>query len=46
MFHFGYNGDFLEEYNKAPQAANTAVSIYQKSALFSKGGTFFFHTFQ
>ena len=38
MFHFGYNGDFLEEYNQAPQAPNTAVSIYQKSALFSKGG--------
>ncbi|XP_053406689.1 uncharacterized protein LOC123547647 [Mercenaria mercenaria] len=38
MFHFGYSGNFLEEYNKAPQAPNTAVSIYKKSALFSKGG--------
>ena len=38
LFHFGYNGDFLEEYNKVPQAANAAVSIYKNSALFSKGG--------
>lgn len=38
MFHFGYSGNFLEEYNKTPQAPNQAVSIYKKSALFSKGG--------
>ncbi|KAL4231607.1 hypothetical protein ACF0H5_009187 [Mactra antiquata] len=38
MFHFGYSGNFLEEYNKAPQVPNTEVSIYKKSALFNEGG--------
>ncbi|XP_052225125.1 uncharacterized protein LOC127840749 [Dreissena polymorpha] len=38
MFHFGYGGSFLEEFNRVPQSPNTAVSIYRNSALFAKGG--------
>jgi len=40
MFHFGYSGSFLEEYNKVPQSPNTAVSIYKQSAIFDKGGKY------
>ncbi|KAH3789961.1 hypothetical protein DPMN_168153 [Dreissena polymorpha] len=40
MFHFGYGGSFLEEFNRVPQSPNTAVSIYRNSALFAKGGKF------
>lgn len=43
MFHFAYSGNFLEEYNKAPQSPNTEVSIYKKSALFNEGGKFIQH---
>ncbi|XP_052101910.1 uncharacterized protein LOC127735686 [Mytilus californianus] len=38
MFHFTYNGNFLEKYNRVQQVPNNNVAIYRKSALFNKGG--------
>jgi len=38
MFHFQYNGNFLEVNNRIQQVPNTGVSIFRKSALFSQGG--------
>ncbi|XP_069138939.1 uncharacterized protein [Argopecten irradians] len=38
MYHFQYNGNFLEAYNRIQQVPNTGVAIYRKSALFSDGG--------
>ncbi|OWF55103.1 Protein PIF [Mizuhopecten yessoensis] len=38
MYHFQYNGNFLEAYNRIQQVPNTGVAIYRKSALFSEGG--------
>ena len=38
MFHFSYNGNFLEKNNRVQQVPNNNVAIYGKSALFNKGG--------
>ncbi|KAJ8316903.1 hypothetical protein KUTeg_004807 [Tegillarca granosa] len=38
LFHFSYDGNFLENWNRVQQVPNSHVSIFQKSAIFSKGG--------
>lgn len=38
MFHFSYNGNFLEKNNRVQQVPNTNVGIFRKAALFNKGG--------
>nr|AYN73052.1 chitin binding domain-containing protein [Pinctada fucata] len=38
MFHFMYDGNFLEKYNRIQQMPTTGVAIFGKSALFNKGG--------
>ncbi|KAL5017568.1 hypothetical protein ScPMuIL_007157 [Solemya velum] len=38
LYHFRYNGNFFEKYNRAPQIPNYAVSIFNKAAFFAPGG--------
>lgn len=38
MFHFKYNGNFLEKHNRVQQLPTTGVALFRKSVLFNRGG--------
>lgn len=38
MFHFKYNGNFLERYNRVQQMPTTGVTLFRRSVLFDHGG--------